>query len=567
MGMWLALLLLNCVTGFSRLSDFWVGKASWQFHSWLNETNMPDYAGWNSGEGLSLVTIQNGTWFLFSREVYWNQTSYCSFFNGNALLGTVVRKSIDQGRTWSPATKFLTPRENTPYECMGGDGGAFFDAAKGTWHYLYQCLDRHGVWNGCHMSLQALDPVAAPVSAWQQSNNPVIKSGSLWSRICASPSAQCRRIPQAYPSWLHIPDEEGTFDIFAMDAQRNFYISFHGFDGINGYRGVAKTADFVTYVAGESSQGVPEDAVFNPSQANSWRESWKGWSRGGGVVENGTAGWSVGGGAGAIYFEDPFYYLVVETADMNLACMSGQNWDVGLLRSPSLATAPWDSFPGNPIFYNDRLDNPSAACNLAYNKIFQDPRTGQLFLHHHRSSGNDAIDGVFFYKLVSDSGALQNGNLWKCNTDNWDTLPQPKGHPPTNLVVYRTIKLAPDHNCVMAFNCGDGGIACDQGQSVFQDVQLQQYYTVGQNVTFSGSLGVQTAPDSLRVQLFFLSSKFEILATSSVLARAATIPEFATFSLTAAFVGPWAPNAAVLRAQLYPLTAGVTYFAGSLSLS
>lgn len=151
------LLLLQLAAGLTKLSDLWVGKAIWQFHAWLNETSMPDYDGWNSGEGLSLVA-QNGTWFLFSREVYWNQTSYCSF-NGNALLGSVVRKSIDQGRSWSPATRFLTPLENTPYECMGGDGGAFFDAAKETWHYLYQCLDRRGIWNG----VSSLSSIHVPV--------------------------------------------------------------------------------------------------------------------------------------------------------------------------------------------------------------------------------------------------------------------------------------------------------------------------------------------------------------------------------------------------------------------
>lgn len=564
----LYLLSQTFVTAFPKLDNFWNGQAVWQFHNWLNQSNMPGYDGWNSGEGLSLVTVADGTWYLFSRQVYWNQTAYCSL-NGDALIGTVVRKSQDLGMSWSAPNSFLVPQEGSPYECMGGDGGAYFDAVKGVWHYLYQCLDRRGVWSGCHMFLQANDPVTAPAASWQQSPaNPVIAGGSLWSRICSLDSAACHRLPAAFPNWLHPPTDEGTFDIFAMDEQRYFYISFHGYDGINGYRGIAKTIDFVTYIVGDASQGVAADAIFNPYQPANWRESWQGWNRGGGV-ESGTVGWSSGGGAGAVYFEDPFYYLVVETSDLNLGCLSGQNWDVGLLRSRSLADAPWESFPGNPIFYNDRVDDSSAACNLAYNKIFQDPRTSQLFIHQHRSTGASSLaDGIFFYKLTASSGVLQNGNLWKCNTDDWDTLPQPKGHPPTNLVVYRSIALSPDHNCVMAFNCGDGTTACDQGQSVFQDVAIQNFFSVGQNITFSGVVGTQASiPAVVRVVIFFLSSTYEILNTTVVDVKANTIPQFTQFGLTAKFVGGWAVNATTLRAQLYPLNAGITYFAGELALN
>lgn len=72
----------------------------------------------------------------------------------------------------------------------------------------------------------------------------------------------CRKLPLQFANYgLFIPNEEGTFDIF-QKKNGYYYVSFHGYDGVNGYRGIAKTADWIHWIAGQDD--LPQDAIFNP---------------------------------------------------------------------------------------------------------------------------------------------------------------------------------------------------------------------------------------------------------------------------------------------------------------
>lgn len=254
---------------YSNLTQFWQGQAYWQFLYRYNETTIPDYESWNSGEGSSFTITQNGIWYLFARIIFshdderiWKNASA----NCPALLGVTVRKSLDKGKSWSRAVNFIVPSENSLWECMGTDGGAFYDEQEQTWHYLFQCLDRNFVWNGCHLQYKGTDPTQSSPSSWTGTGNPVIRSGSLWSRICANPAAICHLLPQKLPQYLTIPNQEGTFDIF-QKQNGYFYVSFHGYDNINGYRGIAKTNNWINWIAAQDD--LPSDAIFEPLIGNS----------------------------------------------------------------------------------------------------------------------------------------------------------------------------------------------------------------------------------------------------------------------------------------------------------
>jgi hypothetical protein len=88
------------------------------------------------------------------------------------------------------AVFMLVRSATTCAECAIVDGGAYFDEATTTWHYLGQCLARDDVWNMCHYTLQGEDPMAGNFNV--NPHNPVVRSGQLWSSICAGQvSATC----------------------------------------------------------------------------------------------------------------------------------------------------------------------------------------------------------------------------------------------------------------------------------------------------------------------------------------------------------------------------------------
>jgi hypothetical protein len=385
---------------------------------------------------------------------------------------------------------------NTPWECAATDGDVVFDKPSGTWHYLFQCLSRAGGWNGCTMERTAPDPMG-PFTA--TANNPVIPGGSLWSKICVDPSADCVTIPGG-PGRVH---DEGTFNIFQHDAN-GYYIAFHGFDGRNGYRGIARTPDFVNYIAGDPSQGTPADAIYDRLDAIAWRETWN-------------APGPVGGGAGSILYENGQYYSIVETGDINLACIDGQNWDWGMSRSPSLTATAWDQLPaGNPFLYSSKLQersNLNLACNPAYARMFHDT-DGSVYLHVTRESLDPNYSGIFLYRLVRSASLLDNGDLWKCNSDGWNVFPSG----PTNMAVYRLPNNSSDEGCYLATNCGQG--TCQAGQSLYQDVPVAN--VGGQTLSYGGKFATDSGAGGLDLAVLELDPSYNIVASHTTHVDATT---------------------------------------------
>ncbi|MBK6848316.1 MAG: hypothetical protein IPG96_12600 [Proteobacteria bacterium] len=106
------------------------------------------------------------------------------------------------------------------------------------------------------------------MSSWRCSPAPSSPQAA-WRRICDQPGDDCVSIPGA-PGLVH---DEGTFNIFLHEGGY-YYVSFHGYDGARGYRGIARTRDFACWDAGDPSLGVPADAVLDARDQEGWREDW-----------------------------------------------------------------------------------------------------------------------------------------------------------------------------------------------------------------------------------------------------------------------------------------------------
>lgn len=472
--------LPSSVFASASLSDYWQGKADWKL---INKFTLAN-TGWDYGYGAGAhINIVGNNWYLFGRKYWWNQGTDCP---GGQAMGTVVRKSTDGGLTWSAPVDIISPlAPGSPWECGAIDGDAFYNATENKWHYLFQCESHDNIWNGCEVQRAGNDPMGP----FQQTHaNPVIKGGldkGLWKDICTDPSKDCYNISGGNNVF-----DAGTFNIFDYSGGF-YYVGFHGFDGQahgeHSYRGIAKTADFTNWIAGNSSQGVPSDAVLDKNDAGSFRESWQGEG-------------SKGFGAGSILSDGGYYYLISEAVDISLACNDGQNWDWGIFRSNSLTNTHWEEYPlGNPILYSSKKperNNKSIACNPGFTRIFRDPTTQKIYLHTTRESIDQNNSGIFLYELVPSSNLLQNGNLWKCNTDNWQRISA--GGNTTNMVIYRYPNESSDANCFLSTNCG--GSTCAGGQSIYQDVDVSNIPF--RNIAYGGKFATAGGTGNLLLDLF-----------------------------------------------------------------
>ena len=126
--------------------------------------------------------------------------------------------------------------------------------------------------------------------------------------------------------------DEGTPDILVDNG--TIYVTFHGASNTHGtvfgYRGIATTTDFITYTK------AADDCIFSYLDAKDWNVDWN---------RNG----SVGGGAAAYIKDGEYWYTLIESPDISLACVEGQNWPFGLLRSKSLTSTQWENWQGNPL--------------------------------------------------------------------------------------------------------------------------------------------------------------------------------------------------------------------------
>jgi hypothetical protein len=508
------------------LADFWAGRASLVLdRKWTSTSlGMPGGGGYAGAH----VEIVGDRWYLFNRRT--DQGTCAGKAPGAFPMATVVRASLDRGRTWGPATPIIEPTPGAPWSCAATDGDAVYDGEAGTWRYLFQCLGDPPGWHGCYAERVAADPMgafAAPPGA-----NPVVTPGALWDRICDDPKTDDCASP-AGPTRV---SQEGTFGIIDRD-ESTWWVGFHGYDGRNGYRGIGRTRTFRSgdwQVGGKD--GTPTDASVDAGDAATWRESWH-------------AGGPVGAGAASVLEDDGAYYQLVEVPDVDLACTPGQNWDLGLLRTRDLASTRWEQFPGgNPIVYSSRApgDNGGAEpirCNVEYPVLFEDPRSGVTYLMHGRLSNDPGYDGIYVYRIEWDRNLLRNGSLWRADADGWRTL----AGTTAQLSVERYPDSSPDGTPWLAVACGSD--PCNGHQAVYQDVPVERGLE-GAELAFGGSIRADAGEGRLQVGLLQLDADGKVVSSSAVdvTAGEAYVRARGTFDLDG--------RTRALRLQLVPLTQG-----------
>jgi hypothetical protein len=346
------------------MDQLWQGNASFQpiVNMQLQtkpNSGAPFVDGMNQGTQIAVV---NGVWYLFNREYgFAANPAQCQF----DFARIVVRSSADRGKTWSSEAVVAGPNQAAG-ECALVDGRAYWDADTGTWHYLAQALKSDATWGIDHFTLNNPNPTQrfTPDAA-----NPVVKSGALWSQICG-PNKSC-------PTGTR---DEGTPEI-SMKSNGLYYVTFHGAyvsaqspPVVSGYRGIAATRDFHTWIT--SGNGLPNDAIWSSKDCQAWNVQWN------------SATGCIGGGYASSLITWQYTYTLIESADISLICTVGQNWVIGLARASTFTgSGHWDQLAGNPL-----MDLRSGApCAIQYPTLFTD--SGQIYLSYWTLS--DA--GTFFH--------------------------------------------------------------------------------------------------------------------------------------------------------------------------
>jgi hypothetical protein len=431
-------------TGPATLSDYWGGTADWQLYQFYNTYQYGSDAGF--GAGNMIVVGPGGAWYWFYRSDT-NPGSTCSA--ASLSQGTVLRKSTNRGQSWGPQMQVVGPTTGTPWACGATDGDATWTGSQ--WVYLFQCLADPAApgawgteWNVCAFHNTSADPTTGTWSPL--ATHPVwgdYPGGyDPWKSICTTMAKRCASIAGG----TGLVSQAGTPSFFTEPNEPGWYfVDFHGIDTHdNLYQGIAKTQDFLTYVAG-SGTDLPSDAIYSKDDSTGWNEPEENWP-------TGDIG---GGGGGAVTYNasDGQYYDVVEATN-SADCTTATIDDLGMLRASSTTQTVW-SQPGgagreNPIFYGQQQGNSqeqtSVRCTPAYPELFTDPSTGQTFLSFVRTSGN--VQGVYVFALVRN--LLANGTAWRCTTTApWQLA---AGGSATDSGVSRDGNWATDGGCYFGFD-------------------------------------------------------------------------------------------------------------------
>ena len=294
--------------GHPTMSDYWDGAA--YFKIFYSE---PGHAH----RATEIVPV-NGVWYRFER--------YIDKSKGGEL-GMNVRQSTDRGLHWTTPVVITTPGGEEDWSCMGTDCGAYYDGKR--WHLLFQSLSLKpgSRWNISYLACDKEDATSGTWFTPPDIVNPVIRNQDIWDQIAVGDN-NCTRITRGQKRVY----DEGTPAILVDNG--TIYVTFHGASNTHGtvfgYRGIATTTDFKTYTK------AADDCIFSRLDAKDWNVDWN---------RNG----SVGGGA-AVYLKDgEYWYMLIESPDISLACVEGQNWPFGLMRSRSLTSTKWEDWAGNPL--------------------------------------------------------------------------------------------------------------------------------------------------------------------------------------------------------------------------
>jgi len=291
------------------MEDYWLGVAT--FENFYNDT------GYDNGAPSDIVPV-NGVWYRFGRLVV------------DAVAGTVgvsVRKSTDKGLTWTAPVAITMPGQDNDWSENSIDASAYYDGEK--WHMLFQSKTFNAASN--NISYLRCNEEDATIGTWYEPDgvvNPVIRNRDLWNQIAVGDN-NCVKITGGERRIY----EEGTPKI-SVEDDGTIYVTFHGVSITRGtgygYRGIVTTDDFINYAK------AADDCIFSYLDAENWNVNWE-------------SGGTVGGGAAAYIKEGEYWYTMIESPDMSLGIVQGQNWPFGLLRSKTLNNTEWDNWIKNPM--------------------------------------------------------------------------------------------------------------------------------------------------------------------------------------------------------------------------
>jgi len=171
-----------------------------------------------------------------------------------------------------------------------------------------------------------------------------------------------------------------------------FYVTFHGYDyaAIKSARGVAKTPDFVNWLV--FGYDLPGDSIFSTTDCLQWNVAWNN-------------SYCVGGGEGSILINGDYYYQLIESPDISLACLTEynvQNWVLGLLRAPNLYfySGQWEQFSVNPTI----IPWEKFGCALQYHRLFTD--NINIYLSYWINDFPTGATSMKIFRLVNGTAPL-----------------------------------------------------------------------------------------------------------------------------------------------------------------
>ena len=94
--------------------------------------------------------------------------------------------------------------------------------------------------------------------------------------------------------------------------------------------------------------------------------------------------------------------MIIEAADKNLAVVTGQHADIGIMRTNNLTNSTWEQLPaGNPIFRSTQIGPQPTMVAVGYSNIFRD-KDGTMYLEYENLNTNDlSKNGIYIYRLVT----------------------------------------------------------------------------------------------------------------------------------------------------------------------
>lgn len=365
----LVVIMGNSVYSRPTLDDLWDGNAHLEQVGNLDWRN----SGNHHSESAGWFAVRNGVWYVFNRAYLNRKVDYCPL----DYAKIVVRKSVDQGKSWSGPVDVVEPGDSPGGDdCNALDGSTFFDPATGTWHILSQCLTKNETsrWSLCHYSRQGSSPMGR---FYPDKGNPVVRGGALWSRICAGKNKSCPPTTQ----------DEGTPEIIGKH-RGSYIVTFHGWSpkSGHGYRGVAATKDFRSWRT--SGADLPGDAMFSAKDCRAWLEG------------------CIGIGATSTLIGSKYAYVIGEVMDKNLACQKNQKWVFELFRIPRgrwprSGSGQWRKLPGAALLTPTWKD-ADTPCQLAYARWIADE--GDLYLVYEDWSPGRQFANRRLLKLVYGKG-------------------------------------------------------------------------------------------------------------------------------------------------------------------